>query len=754
MKAHPRLAFRALRVGKRAPRVTTSPLILALILASGSMAPSPARGEFPLVEGGRAAVLVADPTEARNPDLARAIADLREWMAAAGGSPPDLRMGGTRPAGPAVFIGKAARDQGLAVQPSELGAGGYLIKSSPTTLALAGADPAGAANAIYDVASTYLGVRVHAPGPDGVTVPKNATVRVPDGLRRERPALDLRQAWFNENVLAGTRDAEREAMRLFARRHRGGGIGAVIRHYYAELVPPATYFKEHPEYFAEIGGKRVADGQLCTSNPDVIAITAEHWIDRFTREPDLAVGSLSPNDGSRFCTCTACKSDGPDLATRYVRFANKVAERVAARHPHRFLAFYAYADLVEPPYDKGIRLNANLIPIVARFGICQAHAIDERGCPTNAAFKRRLDGWAAIARQIMARDYACPWPVPDLTIDVLAANLRTYRQAGSRGMSREYQQRGYLSDLLMAVDLELMWNPAADADSILADLCRARYGAAAPPVLAVVKDLRRPIESVPVDRTLSGDAPSAAGIYTTEQLAAAAARLAELARTEGAPVKARLEADADLLRAAELQLVATAAVDRYKRSGRDEDRAAATAKLAAAKGQAQQLAAAGHIGSNAVSDLERLEKGLVATGLAAPLSGPFDYRDDLARGGFSRRDANLIEGFYPGTYGLSLHPGKSGQVAYTFTATPGKTFVKAEIHDLVLRGSPARIEVQAGGRTTPVGSGAALDNRDLVHDLTPIVAGKDRFTITIWAQNATDKAMLCLDNIGVRGEVR
>jgi len=728
------------------------PPILSLIVA---LAPwSAARGEFPLIENGRSAVLIADPAEARDPDLAQAIADLREWITAAGGGSPELRLGGARAGERAVLIGRPARDAGLEVRPAELGAGGYVIRADREALALAGPDPAATANAIYDVAVTHLGVRVHAPGPDGVTVPQRSTVRIPEGIRLERPGLDLRQAWFNENVLAGAGDADRQALKLFARRHRGGGTRAIIRHYYAELVPPATYFKNHPEYFAEIGGKRVADGQLCTSNPEVIAIAAQHWIDRFGREPDLQVGSLSPNDGSRFCTCTACKSDGPDLTTRYVRFANEVAERVAARHPDRHLAFYAYADLVEPPYDKGIRLNANLIPVVARFSVCHVHAIDERGCATNAAFKRRLEGWAGVARQIMVRDYACPWPVPDLTIAVLAENLRLYKSTGTRGMSREYLQRGFLSDLLMAVDLELMWTPTADADSILADLCRARYGQAAPPVLDVVNDLRRAVESIPADRAITGDAQSAGAIYSVDGLTATVSRLEQLARAESLPVRARIEGDTDLLRAALLQMEATAAVDRYKRSGRDGDRVAATAKLTAAKGQAQELVAEKRIGKNAVTDLERLETGLVAAGLAAPLSGSFDYKDDLARGGFSRRDADLIEGFYPGTYGLSLHPGKSGQVAFTFTAAPGQKFARAEIYDLVLRGTAVRIEVKAGGRSSPVGTGVALDNRDLTHDLTPLVAGKDRFTLTFWAQNASDKAMLCLDNFGVRGEVR
>ncbi len=727
-------------------------LTTAVIL--GVVAPAVSLADFPLARGGRPATIVVDGAESKDPTLAQAIADLRSWLGEATSNEPALVSGGTRPAGPAVLIGKAALSSGLELDPAQVGFDGYALEAKDDVLALAGPTPEGTANAIYDLASAGLGVRVHGPGPDGVTVPRQADILVPSGRRVEHPALALRQAWYNENVLAGVSKADRDAIRLFARRHRSGGIHAIIRHYFADMIPAADFFAKHPEYYAEINGKRVADGQLCLSNPDVVKLSAEHWIARFKHEPDLQMGSLSPNDGGRFCACASCKRDSPDLATRYVRYANEVTRRVAAEFPDRYLSFYAYAELVEPPYDTGLRLNANLVPVVARYSVCQVHAITDAACSSNAKFRRNLEGWAAISRQIMARDYACLWPVPDLTFKVLSINLRAYRDLGAQGMSREYLYRGFMSDLLMAVDLELQWNPAADAETILADLAGARFGPKAPDVLAAMAGLKRTVETIPPDRMVAGDSRSANELYSVDELAAAVKRLDQLAAGSGAPYRARIEREARLLEAAQLQVEAMVAVDRYKRSGADAEQAAAQAKLDEALALTTQLGKQGAIGANAASDMQQQADELAAAGLKAPISGAFDYEDDLARGGFSRRDADQIEGFYPGTYGLSLNPGKNGRVAYTFTAAAGRKFARVELHDLVLRGTSTKVEVMVGDRLRPILEGVALDRLGDVHDLTPIVGGTNRFTLIFWAQNNSDQSIVGLDHLGVSGEVR
>ena len=57
-------------------------------------------------------------------------------------------------------------------------------------------------------------------------------------------------------------------------------------HTFRELIPPAKYFRAHPEWFALVKGKRQGiadlsghDSQLCTSNPEVIEKLAQGLIE-------------------------------------------------------------------------------------------------------------------------------------------------------------------------------------------------------------------------------------------------------------------------------------------------------------------------------------------------------------------------------------------------------------------------------------------------------------------------------------------
>ncbi len=697
------------------------------------------------------------PRRPAHPDIAPAIADLRDWVAAASGVRPELLTTPGTNRRPAILIGKAAAGTGVTAEEPAVGKPtGYLIRIRDTEVAVASSTPGAIANAIYDLAARDLGVLVHGPRDDDVKVPRRTAIRIAKGERRGAPAFELRQSWYNENVLEGCTKESRENVKRFARRHRAGGVQAVIRHYYAEMVPPAKYFATHPEYFAEVNGKRVADGQLCTSNPHVADLAVEHWKEKFRREPDLRIGSLSPNDGSRFCSCADCLRQGPDLAARTILFMNDVTRRVMAEFPDRYMAFYAYADLVEPPYERGIQLHPSLIPIVARYGVCHVHPIGSAACRSATNFTRQLDGWAAMSRQIMAREYACLWPVPDLTYDVLATNLQHYRELDAIGISREYLYRGFLSDILMAVDLDLMWSPDANPDSLLHDLIVARFEDSAPAVEAAVADLVAGVRGLPRSAVVVGDAKSMSELYRPEALSAARDRLereAAAASGRSATIAARLSAEADLLRLAALSVDGSTASDRYKLSGKAADRDAARDKLAEGMVLAARLEADGFAGSNSHRDLERKSAAIGAVGLKAPLIGPFDYVDDMNRGGFSRRDADQISGFYPGTYGLALNPRQSGLVAYTFTAVQGHTFTRAEIHNLLLRGSLTGIEVKVRGAVHRVAEGMRLDDRKRTYDLTKLVAGADKFTVTFSAQNTGDQAALCLDHWGMRGEV-
>jgi hypothetical protein len=437
-----------------------------------------------------------------------------------------------------------------------------------------------------------------------------------------------------------------------------------------------------------------------------------------------------------------------------MRFMDEVTRHVTADHTDRLLSFYAYAALVEPPVDRGRKLHANVLPIVARYSVCQVHPIDAQRCRSELNFARQLDGWAEIARQIMAREYACLWPLPDLTYSVLAENLNLYRARGAIGVSREYLYRGFLSDILLATDLELMWNPAANPDSVWSSLMTARFQDSAPAVMAVVEQLESQVRAVPPEAVVAGDVNSMSMLYTPAAMKDGVEKLNRAAESASGPIQKRILIEADRLQLALLTLESTLDSNRYKLSGNVADRAIAEAKLGSANELAAKLLSTQLIGANGQGDLQARKTALTAAGLKTPFpAGDFTYEDDMNRGGFVRRDSEQIAGFYPGTYGLALNPGQSGQVIYTFSAEPGHHFTRAEIRKLVFRGSVSSIEVKVRGKVHTIGDGSRLDDRDRIYDLTAIVSGADRFSVTFSSRNATDTAMLCLDHWSVLGHV-
>ena len=80
------------------------------------------------------------------------------------------------------------------------------------------------------------------------------------------------------------------------------------------LFLPTALFKDHPEYFAMINGKRrvnrhgSAAAHLCMTNPEVVKIVARNAVRFLKKEKKPAeIISISQNDGGKgFCQCEKC----------------------------------------------------------------------------------------------------------------------------------------------------------------------------------------------------------------------------------------------------------------------------------------------------------------------------------------------------------------------------------------------------------------------------------------------------------------
>lgn len=125
-------------------------------------------------------------------------------------------------------------------------------------------------------------------------------------------------------------------------------------HTYERAVPREKYADSHPEYFALIGGQRMAKGnenaQYCISNPDVQELFYQDLISTIDRGFDAV--DLGQPDGFRACQCENCVKlfdTGNDWSEKLWILHRKLAERVEKARPGKRVTMMSYIQTENPP---------------------------------------------------------------------------------------------------------------------------------------------------------------------------------------------------------------------------------------------------------------------------------------------------------------------------------------------------------------------------------------------------------------------
>src|SRR5262249_23082135 len=84
----------------------------------------------------------------------------------------------------------------------------------------------------------------------------------------------------------------------------GGPSPVQIGHTWFGLEPKKD-FKEHPEWFALVGGQR-KPSKPCYSHPDVIKQAIRHALQQAAAGDSMV--TMSPPDGLGFCECERCRA--------------------------------------------------------------------------------------------------------------------------------------------------------------------------------------------------------------------------------------------------------------------------------------------------------------------------------------------------------------------------------------------------------------------------------------------------------------
>lgn len=327
---------------------------------------------------------------------------------------------------------------------------------------------------------------------DTSRIPKMPTITVPPLDEVQKPAFEYRDVYIGEafdkdwaarNKTNGT-DTHLDAST--------GGKVVRLAHSFYSLIPPAEYFKSHPEYFSLVGGKRRGeDAKLCLTNPDMLRIATEHVLRWMKEYPEATIFQIQPNDVGGWCEFDNCKrvtrEEGGAGSGLLLRFINAIAKQAEKVYPDKSIETLAYAYTEAPPAKTRPRHNVHIC--MCPIGACQAHPYEK--CRYDTYIMNHLRGWAKItdSGDLYVWHYNANYshyllPVPDF--DELAADLPMYKRNCVVGlfMQGSVPEGGSDAPLRAYVLARLLWDVNANVPKAIREFHEIYYGRAAAPMLA------------------------------------------------------------------------------------------------------------------------------------------------------------------------------------------------------------------------------------------------------------------------------
>jgi hypothetical protein len=411
-----------------------------------------------------------------------------------------------------VFVGRSPEVERLmgAFDWNSLKEDGCVVRTVDNQLILAGATPRGTLYAVYEFLETALGCRWLTPRCSAI--PRQPTVRVSDLNIVYTPKFRYRDPWlwsaFNADWAAHNR------VNGFSypldERHGGRWAYAGFVHTFYDLLPPVKHCLRHPEYFAEVGGRRTGEmAQLCLTNPAVMELVVEGARKLLRQHPGARVISVSQNDCYGNCTCAGCRAVDEEEGSpsgSLLRFVNGVAEQLEEEFPDVLVDTLAYMYTIDPPRQVRPRRNV-VIRLCHLNSPCDSHPLDQ--CEMNRTYLEQLRKWGEIAPELFVWDYFnnfANYFMPYPNLDAICADIPLYAQAGVTGVFCQIDASppkgpGDMAELRAYLLARLLWRPECDGRQVIDEFLRLYYGAAAEPIRDYLELLHGTVRGQPVHAT-------------------------------------------------------------------------------------------------------------------------------------------------------------------------------------------------------------------------------------------------------------
>jgi len=443
-------------------------LAYLLLLAAIAISAASCNGgkKFVIEPGSKYLVVTGDTTDSLT---IIAASELERYFSLITRVPLKNVSGNEKPKG-TIYIGRSGiADTAVLREIDGLSRDGFLAIYSKERLIIAGNNGNADLAAVYSFLEESAGCMRFTSEEE--YIPYLRKITIPSQHRIHEPAFSFRVAHFPDRN-----------NRLFTEWNRISTFDAwgLFVHTFPRLMPPSEYYEAHPEYFSLVNGRRIRDGQLCLSNPEVIRILTENLGRLIAEEPDKTYWSVSQNDCINYCECEECRKLYEKYGTisgAYVEMANSIA----GKFPDKQISTLAYQFTRQAPRNIIPAPNVNIMFCSIEYNRSMPLATD----PRSAGFVKDLSDWSRLTDNIFMWDYVvqfrtflCPFP----NFHTIQPNIQLFRQYGIPMMFQQGSGNSWsdLSELKQYYISKLLWNPDLDGDSIISRFIDTYYGAAAP----------------------------------------------------------------------------------------------------------------------------------------------------------------------------------------------------------------------------------------------------------------------------------
>ena len=383
-----------------------------------------------------------------------------------------------------------------------LGPEGIVIQTRGDRILIAGGRPRGTIYAVYTFLEDFAGCRWWTATEASIPLKSVLTIREPD--ISYVPAFGVRGPGYPD-----VRDNPGFAVKLKCNAHVSeipdelGGYREILTygHSFEQLLPPAKYFENHPEWYSLVKGKRKSAGhsdwQLCLTNLEMRRELTRNVLDKIRENPTAACIFVTQNDGGGQCECAKCRAVTEREASGagpLLEVVNAVAESVDQEFPGFPVVTFAYTWSRKVPLHVRPRSNVQiwLCGLEGDF----AHPIDSEA---NRNYRDDLASWSKVAGEMVVYHYVAGYGClvqPHPTLFNIGPDIKFFARHGVDGVKLDADSTpiGDFVRLRAWVFAHMMWDPSRDAVKLIEDFAHGYYGPAGPYVLAYLRLAQRALQ--------------------------------------------------------------------------------------------------------------------------------------------------------------------------------------------------------------------------------------------------------------------